>query len=285
MKALPFKIPKSRSGSIVLQTDDDERFYDKLHQHDEFQLTLIVSGTGTFMHGGHVESFKPGDVYLIGGGIPHLFRSDIEPRERAIARTIFFDWELFERSLGQLEEFDFFLNGKALLQRGGKALHQLREQIAVDLQFIFSSDGLERLQRFLSVINGILNSPDWQFFDWIPRKRLTEQDGRRLDQVVEFTLAHYHRQITLKEVASIANMNVTSFCRYFAKHTRRSYMTFLNEYRIQQACKLLGTTDNSVLSISLEVGFNNLSNFNRQFKNICGTSPSVYRKQFNLAFE
>lgn len=285
MKALPFKIPKSSSESIFLQTDDDLRFYDKLHQHDEFQLTCILSGTGTFMHGGHVETFGPGDIYLIGGGMPHLFRSDVSTTQRAVAKTIFFEWELLQNSLGQLAEYAFLIDSRSLMQRGGTASGKLRSEMASCMSNIFASSGIERLHSFLLLLHQMLGASEWKFFDGIPKKNISEQDGRRLDEVFDYTLDNFNRQITLDEIASVAHMNVTSFCRYFNKHTRKSYMTFLNEYRIQQACKLLGTTDDSILSIAMEVGFNNLSNFNRQFKRTCGIPPRSYRKKVNLAFE
>ena len=51
MKVLPFKIPKPEKDAFVFQIDDDEAFYDKLHQHEEIQLSYIVKGKGTLIVG------------------------------------------------------------------------------------------------------------------------------------------------------------------------------------------------------------------------------------------
>jgi len=76
-------------------------------------------------------------------------------------------------------------------------------------------------------------------------------------------------------------MNVTAFCRYFRQKSGKTFAQFVNELRISLACKFLNHGNYSIGQISDEAGFNNLSNFNRQFKNLMGKSPSEYRELFN----
>lgn len=112
----------------------------------------------------------------------------------------------------------------------------------------------------------------------------SEEDGKRLDSIYRFTMKEFNRKITLEEIAEISNFTVNSFCRYFKKHTRKSYFDFLTEVRINQACKLLQQSELPISSIGENAGFNNLSNFNRKFKELKGISPSAYRNNHKQIF-
>ncbi|MEM8908087.1 MAG: AraC family transcriptional regulator, partial [Bacteroidota bacterium] len=101
----------------------------------------------------------------------------------------------------------------------------------------------------------------------------------RIQLVQRFLLQQYHRSITLAEVAELASMNKTSFCRYFKECTRKTFSQYLNELRIDYACKLLLEGTFSVSRIGYEVGYNNVPYFLRQFKKIKGLSPKQYRNQ------
>ena len=97
--------------------------------------------------------------------------------------------------------------------------------------------------------------------------------------VFEFTMNHFEKQITLDAIAEIANMTKNAFCKYFKKRTNKTYVQFLNELRIEQACKLLiANKDFSIIQIAEASGFNNISNFNRQFKSIKKINPSEFRR-------
>ena len=105
-----------------------------------------------------------------------------------------------------------------------------------------------------------------------------ELDGRKLADIYRFTMNEFHRKISLDEVADLAHMTTNSFCRYFKKRTRKSYVDFLTEIRIGHARKLLQQNDLSISQISIEVGFNNLSNFNRKFRSVCSITPTEFKK-------
>jgi AraC-like DNA-binding protein len=89
----------------------------------------------------------------------------------------------------------------------------------------------------------------------------------------------HHEQIELEEVAKLIHMNKNAFCRFFKQKTGKSMIALLSEIRIGQACQRLQKTEESVDMVSNFVGFNNISNFNRAFKVITGTTPLVYRKK------
>ena len=81
----------------------------------------------------------------------------------------------------------------------------------------------------------------------------------------------------MDEAAQTAHMSTPSFCRYLKKRTRKTFTGLVNDLRIAEAQKLLHNDQFSISEIAFEVGFNNLSNFNRRFKTITGKTPGEYR--------
>lgn len=282
MKALPFKIPKVENCSFHLQIDDEPYFYDKLHQHPELQLTWIVKGEGTLIYGDYLGEFKPNEVYLIGSNVPHVFRSKAEyykeADKRVLAKTIFFKPDLVKKGqsvfpeLGQLEsllsEADRGL--KINPAQSQKLIHQMSE--------VFEANPLSRLGQILCLIDEF-GRTGFEPLSQLPQKSIKENQGRRLDDVFKFTLENYHRPILLEEVAEVVHMNKAAFCRYFKQHTRKTYLNFLNEIRLQKATELLKNSEMSIAQIAYEVGFNNLSNFNRTFKLTKGKTPLEERRK------
>jgi len=109
--------------------------------------------------------------------------------------------------------------------------------------------------------------------------KIIMKESKRIDEVYQYMLQNFHKQITVKEVAGIANMSESAFSHFFKKSTNRSYMKFLTEIRLSHACQLLNNTQLNVKEIAYNCGYVNLSNFNRLFKKYRKTSPLEYRKK------
>ena len=112
--------------------------------------------------------------------------------------------------------------------------------------------------------------------------RNTEKYGKRINDIYDFVIHNYNKPITLDKAAEIANLSTTAFCRFFKERTRKSFTEFVNEVRIGEASKLLIDSDFNISQICYEVGFNNISNFNRKFKEIMNLTPKAYRSSYSL---
>ena len=281
MKVVPFKIPKNTEEAFKVQVDDMPHLYNHLHQHPEIQLTLIKESHGTLIAGDYVGQFHAGDVFVIGSNQPHVFRNDEKyfgKKSKALAITIFFD----ETTLG--EKFWFLQETKSLQQffrnstGGYRFTGKKKRSLAEKLSSIAAADGLEKLIIFLRIIQELnsrkemlpLSKPSIQ-------RNIKTYDGNRLNKILEFTFKEFQRTITLNEVASVANLTPEAFCKYFKTRTRKTYTSFLNEIRINHACRLL-TEERTVSDICYDSGFTNLSNFNRIFRKIKAMSPGEWRK-------
>ncbi len=90
---------------------------------------------------------------------------------------------------------------------------------------------------------------------------------------------NFSRKIKLDEIATVANLSPTAFCRYFKSRTNKTFVGFLNEIRVGYACKLLLEREKSASEICYLSGFNNLTNFNIQFKKIKNLTPIEYQNR------
>jgi AraC-like DNA-binding protein len=255
--------------------------YNHLHQHPEIQLTLIKESHGTLIAGDYVGPFHAGDVFVIGSNQPHVFRNDekfFKEKSKAVAITIFFDESTLGEKFWQLQETksmqQFFINSAGGFRIVGKKKRSLTEK----LFNIINTEGIEKLITFLEIIKQLNSKKEMQPLSKpIIQRNIKTFDGNRLNKIIEFTFREFQRVITLNEVATLANLTPEAFCKYFKTRTRKTYVSFLNEIRINHACRLL-TEEKPVADICYDSGFTNLSNFNRIFRKIKKMAPGEWRK-------
>jgi AraC-like DNA-binding protein len=285
MKALSFRIPKTEQTSFRVQVDDEPYFYDRLHYHPEWQITVILRGTGTLFVGDGINRFQAGDVFAVGSNVPHLLRSDAlyyQPASPGVyAISLFFEQNSFGKGFFDIPEMQHIADFLRTTSRGVRVLGNAVAELQELMINIVAENSFQRLQSLLEILNTFAEAPE---FEYLSNSSFTEAqketDGARLNDVLEFTLTHYQRPIQLEEAAQVASLSVPAFCRYFKLRTRKSYIQFLNELRVSAACKLLAEREANISEICYEVGFNNLSNFNRQFKRVTGFTPSAYLRRF-----
>jgi AraC-like DNA-binding protein len=284
-KVISFQIPKSQKEFVRYQEDVGDHFYDKLHQHPQWQLTLIKSGKGQFLSGDYVGRFQAGDVFLVGENIPHVFRSDPEYFEGksnlgSFGQTVFFDFQALGNALVEIEDLQELRKFHEQAGTCFRVMGKTRERVGDIFQGFGQSWGLNRLSLAFELLDLVKHdSADLLSLHQNPIPlSLSERDGNRMDQVIQLMLQERHRPISLQEVAEKANMSKEAFCRFFKLRTRKTFTQYLQQLRINEAQKLLIETDLSISTIAFQVGFENLSYFNRAFKSILGITPREFRK-------
>jgi len=282
MKALSFQIPKAEKESYRVQVDKAPYFYDLFHYHQELQITLIQKGYGTCIIGDYISSFKPGDLFVIGQNLPHVFSSDKSFYEQSdkecISTTIFLSPQLLKSDFFKLEELSdikaFIENAK----RGIRLTTKNKTKLLDSFQRIESDKASRGIINVLELCMSLNADKKAEYLSHIDYKSISkESDGQILNAVFQFTLNNFREDIPLDTVAKMANRSPAAFCRFFKKRTRKTYVSFLNEVRIQEACTLLLKPNLNIYEICFQTGFNNISNFNRQFKKITGFTPKGYR--------
>ncbi|WP_372755770.1 helix-turn-helix transcriptional regulator [Mariniflexile sp.] len=279
MKVLPFKIPKPEHDGLIFQVDYTPLFYDKLHQHEEIQISYILQGEGTLVIGDSISHFKKDDVLIIGSHLPHVFKSDVNVTTVSHMLTVFFTKSSFGSHFFELAELNelqpFFKRAK----HGFKATTHIK----IIKELFLQLENASKFKRFLVLLELLQTASKSQYkslSSFIYDKKYTDNEGYRMRNVFEFTMNNFDKEISLITIAQIANMTNNAFCKYFKKRTNKTYIQFLNELRIEHACKLLiSNKDYSITQIAEASGFNNISNFNRQFKAIKKLNPSDFKQK------
>jgi AraC-like DNA-binding protein len=290
MKVLPFTMLVPDDKSVIAEHVTLPYFYQYLHRHDEWQITFIERGEGTLIAGSDMHAFRTGDIFVIGAKLPHLFKSNPEyfqkNEENAVsAYSIYFN---SSGALGPLFSLPEMKLANAFLTKnrnGFKVPFKFSIGIIDSMINVYQSSGTELLFAFIRLITTLQQIGE----EVIPicsdlySSNVSENEGMRLSKIISFITENYNKQITLEDVANVAFMTPQAFCRYFKKHTGHTFVSFLNEVRINDACKKLisGQKNDCISGVAYNAGFNSITNFNRVFKSIIGQSPRTYLETFN----
>ncbi|WP_259069269.1 AraC family transcriptional regulator [Mucilaginibacter sp. X4EP1] len=284
MKILQFTIPVAHDKSVIIDQVELPYFYPYLHRHKEAQITWIQRGEGTLIAGNNMHDFASGEIYLLGANLPHLFKSSPEyfkpDNGRSVkAFTLFFNPEgvlsgLFE--LPEMKAFKIFLQQH---QQGFKIPEAYFNEVSEAMNAIKNSHGADNLMQFFNLLKSLfsINTKLEPLSTYGSIPAITENEGIRIGNIYNFIMQNYSEAITLEDVAKAACMTPESFCRYFKKHTGHTFIAFLNEIRINEACKkLIAHKFESISTVAYKCGFKSITNFNRVFKCVIGTSPREY---------
>lgn len=287
MKAILRKVDADKDYSFSLREDILPYLYNHWHFHPELELTMIRKGRGIRLVGDSLEEFDDGDIVLIGGNLPHMWRNDPDYFEKdstlhveAIAiHFMEYFWGTGFHNLAEMKLIrDLFDQAKQGIRVKGKT----RDQVAAKLEAILQVTGVKRIEYLLNILEMIALSSTCELLSssgFSKTYNLTNTD--KINDIYSYTFNHFKSRITIKEIAGVVNLSPHSFCRYFKTRTLKTYWQFLAEIRIGYACKLLIENRITISQICYESGFYNLSNFNRSFKAITKKTPLQYFKEYS----
>ncbi|WP_158800084.1 AraC family transcriptional regulator [Pedobacter sp. L105] len=289
MKTLQFQVPCSQEHTLTIQEDNQPFFYPYLHQHQEMQITWIIRGEGTLVVDNQLHRFASGDIYLLGANQEHLFKSDPEyfvPGSSKSIQTlnIFFNPKGKLANLLQLPEMMALQPFIQQSQVGFKLPTEYRDLISREILNIQYATGIEQLIHFSLLLKRLYNmneSLEPLIRSSGSRLNPAEFEESRLKNVYNYVILHYSQVISLDDIADMANMSVHAFCRYFKKKTGQTFLEFLNQTRVNEACRKLASRKfDSISTIAYDCGFNSINNFNRVFKNLTSQSPRQYLSSY-----
>ncbi|MEO1236398.1 MAG: AraC family transcriptional regulator [Planctomycetota bacterium] len=279
------EIPTERGAFYAARRRDAEGFAYAWHFHPEVELTLILGGRGQRFVGDSIVSFGPGDLVLLGPNLPHTWHS------RAASDAVVVQFNADRLGGGMLDSPEGAAVGE-LLRRAGRGLAfpgggaVLRERTAElpELQgwarVCALLDVLGRLAEAAGVDGGaeVLSDPAHV----VPPR---DDDRRRIDRVCRLLAERFTGPIAQGEAADAVGLSPASFSRFFRRMTGRTFVAYLHELRIAEACRRLGDPDTPVTDVCFASGFENVSNFNRVFRRLRGESPRAYRRRLAESLE
>ncbi|WP_136482005.1 AraC family transcriptional regulator [Cognatitamlana onchidii] len=253
------------------------------HYHPEYELLYISRSSGIRFVGDNVSHFEPGDLVLVGSNLPHLWRNDVSYYSADSKKTIktvvvkfyqdFIGDNTFEAP--QFAAIKRMLSDSKYGMSFGKSV-----SIALKDELL-SFPTLNNTQQYISLLD-ILHKlsmvNDKQLLSSSDMRQYTPKGAKRIDRVIRHISDNYAKDISLENISDIACMTPNSFCRFFKKKTNKSFSEFLNEIRIRNASRILIQEDFPINDICFLVGYNSITNFNKQFKKIMGRTPNQYRQ-------
>lgn len=281
MKTLVEKLPLVADTSFLAEIFTTPAFEVPWHQHIEYELIYFIEGDGMAFIGNYAGEFQAGDVFFIGKNIAHTFqksKSDL----LTSALVVQFREDFWGQQFIDLPELKSI---QQLLQQSSRGLQVQgpgSAAIAEIMQQLVHLKGIARIIKLCECLQLLQENEQNISLSTQESKQVNDKEKERIDKVFHYTIESFKDHIALNDVAAIAGMTPPAFCHYFKKSTKKTYIDFLNEIRIGYACKQLIDTDQTVLNICYDSGFNTLANFNKQFLKVKKTTPSQYRRVFNM---
>ncbi|QHW00564.1 AraC family transcriptional regulator [Spirosoma endbachense] len=286
MKPQFYLVPRDVLSSHVSRHHILPNFGTIWHYHPELELHFIVRGEGVRFVGDNVSNFNAGELLLLGENLPHMWRCNEQyfrqdPTITAEAVVVQFLPDFMGQDFLQKPEVDPILHLYDKAKAGLVITGKTREALIPLMLESAKTSGLHRLVLILSMVDILTTSEEMHPIStkdglYHPNKEETD----RLNKVYNYALINYRRELTLEEIASVANLSVTSFCRYFKMVTKKTFHDFLIEIRISHAQRMLvEDIDITTEAVCFECGFNNRSNFFSHFKRITGITPFEYKRK------
>lgn len=257
------------------------RFDSPFHFHPECELTLVEASHGLRFVGDSIERFEAGDLVLLGSNLPHYWTNP--PDWRGEARSVVVQFPLDLLGAGWLDTPEFAAV-RRLLVKAERGVHFRGRTAAAAARRLRTMTGLApfaRLQLLLETLHALAAAPGARLLasaGFAPVMKAGDES--RLGRVLDYVNRRATEGVQQREAARHAGLSPAAFSRYFRKKMGHTFEAFVNEVRIGRICRaLIEEPDRSVAEIAFAAGYNNLANFNRQFRRRTGLAPVGYRKE------
>ena len=274
--------PLTPGDCFTIFSREKKKFDFPLHYHDEYELNLILNAKGAKrVVGGHIEVIDDLELVLVGPNVYHAWFTHQCQSESITEITIQFHKDLFDDKFLRRNQLSFVKNMIERSQRGILFSQETVSALKDRIQSLSKKSGFDSVLELLSVLHDLSISRNMKTLsDSSFSNEQFHYNSRRIEKVFEYMNGHYNMQITLAEVAKIANMPDASFSRFIKKRTGKTFIDSLNEIRLGHASRMLIDTTNTISEIAYKCGFNNISNFNRIFKRKKFCIPKDFRETY-----
>ena len=279
MKANFRKLENPIEQAFHIRKDMRTHFDDKWHFHEMLEFVVILQGSGKRYIGDSIETFSKGDVILVGGKLPHVWRSNPKKKNTLKMKSSSIIIQFSSDFLG-----DKFLdlpesgNLKDLFKKAEMGIsfkEETSKKLIGKITNLLKLEGMERLLLFLDILHLASKTTEYKLLASPLFKETIFNSDLKINKVFEFVMDNFSNPITLDEVAEVASMNKTAFCRYFKNRTKKTFSSFLNEIRIGYACKLIREEKYTITEAAYLSGYNSPSHFNKQFRLTKNISPNL----------
>jgi len=251
------------------------------HQSNDWELSYIITGSGTRVIGNSMEVFSKGEVILIPPNLPHIWYFDehVHDKEGKIENiTIIFPGSLLKQMADTFPETSSMIENLRTIKEGICFEGETLKSLQTIMTSMSVQNNIEQLSSIIKILYEIGSSNQNRVVGTFEKQTKT---NLKMREVWRFMITNYQRNIALDEVAQYVSMNRSSFCTFYKREKGQTFLAALNELRIESSCQMLRETNIPVADICYAVGFNDVPHFNRTFKKMKGETPKNYRIKMN----
>lgn len=276
-------IPNAQGSTFGYKHEDS--IWPVWHYHSEIDILLFVDSSGQHITGDYIGSFGPGTLLVNGPNVPHAFTSDPRPNKQSADPAIIvlqFSEESIGRELLSKPEMKFIRDFIQSTSRSFEFFGQTRDTASQILQDIQHSQNAQRICMLLSLLETLALAPADDKRSLVSELYcpvLSEKNIKRIETIRTWVLQHLTEKMSVEEAAAQIKMPPKSFAYFFKKNTGKTFVQYVKELRIGLACQRLLNTELNILEICYMSGYNNLSNFNRQFMEVKSMTPTTFRQK------
>lgn len=269
-----------REVQWVVSSGERRRIYGEghnWHYHQALELAYFTSGSGTLFAGDRIQGFSGGEIILLGENLPHYWHT-AAPCAGISVQFYFAP----ANPIWAFPESGALATHLAAARRGIKYRDKTAEALMNWMPELAKVDGLERMALFLQILARAAQAPvnEWGYIS-TQTFSLESQSGQQnaIRAAIRFLLTHYREDIKLAQLLEVTRMSKPTFSRHFKRHSGKPLNKFLQQIRVEAACRELVQTGKPVIEIALATGFSQVSFFNRVFQEVMKCTPSAYRER------
>ncbi len=283
MKIATLRLQQETDKSLIVHNE----FYPfaPWHHHPEYELVLVLKGKGKRMVGDNVDRFREHDLIFTGPYLPHQWLPDIFPsghpdyhQEWCFVIQFLYDF-LGEKffDLPENSSLKKFLIGSS---RGYKFYGEARRKIISILLKMTDAGDTEQLFGLISIFEVFSSTSEYYYLSSPASvESFLLKENESMQKALQYIMQNFQKEIQIKDLLEVTNMSYASFYNYFKRNYKVPFKEYLLDIRINYACKLLKDEALNISEIAYNCGFENLSNFNRQFRRLKSMTPSQYQRQ------
>ncbi len=247
------------------------------HFHPEIEICYTTKSNGRRFAGNQISDYQENDLVMFGSNLPHGYTTDVYSRQIVIQMNNDFLGLDFINSPELRSIKSLFAHAKRGLEFNGRT----KKKAAKIIHKILESGGMKQLLYLLELLQLLAESKNVAMIcsEEYALDFNVAQLGR-IKIVYDHIMDNFMNEVRIKEIADKLNLSEAAFYKFIKKQTKKTYTQIINEFRINFATKLLMNTDKTISQICFECGYNNLSYFNRKFKEIMQQTPHSFRGNY-----
>ncbi len=275
------KLASHENITFLTKHYKQDYFTSPRHYHHEYEIAYIEQSNGRLYVGNNIVNFGPGNLFMFAPRLVHCFKNlktrDTD-KKKAKATIILFKKEFLGNSF--LERKEAILLNKLLANaEAGIQLYSPSKEVVTLIRKLSFHEGLKSVLDLLTILDYLSKCENYKLLSakWV-KKYYYRLNDKLIGEIFSHVEANFASGTVFKDAVELSGMGTASFSRYFRNRTEKTFTRYVNEIRISNAQKLLISSDLKINDICLQCGFNNLTYFNRIFKEINAITPKDFRK-------